>query len=78
MDFSATPYLELPYTIEVVREEDDVWFAQVKELRGCATQTDSWEQMYPILREAMTLWIETALEHEQSIPQPQGLALAAE
>ena len=63
-------YLSLPYTIEVVREADDVWFAQVKELRGCATQTDTWESVYPMIREAMELWIETALDHNQIIPEP--------
>lgn len=66
-------YLSLPYTIEVVREADDVWFAQVKELRGCATQTETWENVYPMIREAMALWIETALDYKQPIPEPSRI-----
>jgi predicted RNase H-like HicB family nuclease len=70
MNKDVAYYLGLPYTIEVVREADDVWFAQVRELRDCATQTETWDAVYPMIREVMALWIETALEDEQAIPEP--------
>jgi predicted RNase H-like HicB family nuclease len=70
MNKDVAYYLGLPYTIEVVREAEDVWLAQVRELRGCATQTETWDAVYPMIREAMALWIETALEDKQAIPEP--------
>ena len=36
-------YLALPYTIELVREEDAAWFARVVELPGCISEGDSAE-----------------------------------
>jgi antitoxin HicB len=66
-------YMALPYTIEVVPDEGDgLWFARVKQLRGCMTQAESWEALYPQIREAMQLWFELALERVRPIPEPVG------
>ncbi len=64
-------YLSLPYTIEVVPDDGDgLWFAKVKELKGCMTQAESWEEIYPMIREAMELWLEVALDRGLEIPEP--------
>lgn len=67
-------YLELPYTIEVVKdtsEEYSGWFARVVELPGCMTQADSFNELSAMIREAMVAWIETALEDGEPIPMPR-------
>jgi antitoxin HicB len=69
-------YLELPYTIEVVRDEGENyagWFARVVELPGCMTQADTFAELSEMIKEAMTVWIETALEDGETIPLPRTL-----
>ena len=67
-------YLSLPYTIEVLRDEDENnpgWFARVVELPGCMTQGDTFEELGEMIEDAMRAWIETALEDGQPIPEPR-------
>jgi len=67
-------YLELPYTIEVVKDRSEKysgWFARVVELPGCMTQADSFSELSTMIREAMAVWIETALEDGEAIPMPR-------
>ena len=63
-------YLSLPYTIEVIPDEG-AWFARVKELSGCMTEVDSWDEILPAIEEAKRLWLELALERGRPIPEPQ-------
>lgn len=64
-------YLALPYTIELVREEDAAWFARVVELPGCISEGDSAEDAAGMIQDAMAGWIELALEDGRSIPEPK-------
>lgn len=69
-------YLELPYTIEVVKDEGDDyagWFARVVELPGCMTQTDTFAELSEMIRDAMRAWLESALEDGETIPLPRSL-----
>ncbi len=68
-------YLALPYTIEIVPDEG-VWFARIKELDGCMTEVDSWEQILPAIEEAKRLWLELSLDRGRVIPEPQGAGAA--
>jgi len=75
MTKTVEEYLELPYTIEVVKDENDEysgWFARVVELPGCMTQADSFEELSDMIKDAMIAWIESALEDGQSIPVPRS------
>ena len=63
-------YLSLPYTIEITPDED-AWFAQIKELPGCITEVDEWEEILPAIQEAKQLWLEVSLEHGDPIPEPE-------
>jgi len=66
-------YLKLPYTIEVIKDESEEysgWFARVVELPGCMTQADTFTELSEMIQEAMTAWIETALEDGEKIPKP--------
>ena len=69
-------YLELPYTIEIVKDEGDNysgWFARVVELPGCMTQADNFVELSEMIREAMAVWIESALEDGETIPLPRSV-----
>lgn len=64
-------YLSLPYTIEMVREDEITWFARVVELPGCMTEGDSPEEVTAMICDAMTGWLELALEDGRPIPEPR-------
>jgi antitoxin HicB len=69
-------YLELPYTIEILKDKGDNysgWFARVVELPGCMTQADTFAELSDMIREAMAVWIETALEDGETIPMPRSV-----
>jgi len=68
-------YLELPYTIEITRENDvnnPGWVARVVELRGCITQADSFEELGEMIYDAMRVWLEVAIEDGLPIPEPRS------
>jgi antitoxin HicB len=64
-------YLALPYTLEII-PDDGAWFVQIKELPGCMTEVDEWDEVLPMIEDAKRLWIEAALAHGQEIPEPLG------
>lgn len=66
-------YLKLPYHIEVVYDNDEEnpgWVARVRELRGCITQGDTFEELGEMIQDAMRGWLEIALEDNIPIPEP--------
>jgi antitoxin HicB len=68
-------YLQLPYTIEVVRDEGEGytgWFARILGLPGCMTQADTFEELDEMVEDAMRAWIETAMDSGLSIPEPRN------
>jgi len=69
MNKTLEEYLALPYTIEII-PDDGAWFVQIKELSGCMTEVDAWDDIYPAIEEAKRLWIELALERGRLIPEP--------
>jgi len=67
-------YMRLPYTIEVIRDDDEEnpgWVARVVELPGCITQGDTFEELGEMIEDAMRGWIEVALEDGIPIPEPR-------
>jgi antitoxin HicB len=70
-------YLQLPYTLEIQRDDTEGvqgWFARVRELPGCMTQAERFEELGPMIEDAMRAWIETALADGQPVPQPRQQA----
>ena len=65
-------YMVLPYTIEIV-PDDGAWFVRIKELSGCITEVDTWEEIHDAAEEIKYLWLELALEKGRPIPEPVGL-----
>jgi hypothetical protein len=50
-------YLSLPYTIEIIPDvEDGGYVARIKELPGCLTQADTWEELPQMIDEAKAGW----------------------
>ena len=72
--FSYEDYLNLPYTIEVFRDDDEDnpgWVARVVELPGCITQGDTFEELGEMIEDAMRSWIGVALGEGIEIPEPR-------
>ena len=69
-------YMHLPYSIRVIPPEsdDEAWFAEIEELPGCMTVADEWEEILPMIRDAMAGWIAAALDANISIPEPAPIA----
>jgi predicted RNase H-like HicB family nuclease len=55
--------------------EDEVFIAEVPELPGCMAHGDSEESALQNIKEAIQLWIDTAREFGDSIPEPKGRRL---
>jgi len=56
-------------------EEDSVYLAEVPELPGCVAHGDSYEAALAQAQEAIQLWIDTAAEFGDPIPEPKGRRL---
>jgi|GEM_PF-410941 len=68
-------YLNLPYTIEVIRDNDPDnpgWVARVVELPGCITQADDFTELGEMIEDAMRSWITVAIEDDLPIPEPHS------
>ncbi|MBU1666356.1 MAG: type II toxin-antitoxin system HicB family antitoxin [Gammaproteobacteria bacterium] len=51
---------------------DEVFVAEVPELPGCMAHGDTQESTLANIKEAMQLWLETAREFGDPIPEPKG------
>ncbi|HHT9124366.1 MAG TPA: type II toxin-antitoxin system HicB family antitoxin [Candidatus Brocadiia bacterium] len=52
--------------------EDQVFIAEVPELPGCMAHGDTQEAALSSIKEAIQLWIDTAKEFGDPIPEPKG------
>lgn len=64
-------YLNLPYTLELIYDPDQAWFVRVKELPGCTSQGDTPNEAIEMIKDAMQVWLEIALEDGDTIPEPR-------
>ncbi len=63
------------YKYEIIfywSNEDAVFIAEVPELAGCMAHGGSQAAALKNVNEAMRLWIDTAQEFGDAIPQPKG------
>lgn len=56
-------------------DEDQVFVAEVPELPGCVAHGDTQGAALAKAQEAIQLWIDTALEFGDPVPQPKGRRL---
>jgi predicted RNase H-like HicB family nuclease len=57
--------------------DDNIFIAEVPELPGCSAHGDSRVSALENVNQAIELWIETATEFGDTVPQPKGERLAA-
>jgi predicted RNase H-like HicB family nuclease len=73
---SIQQYLDLPYHVSVVRNENERgqagWAASVEELPACTAVGNSPEEAVQRVRKAMKQWISSALERNEEIPEPRS------
>jgi len=55
--------------------EDEAFVAEVPELPGCAAHGPTPESALAEAQEAITLWLDTAREFGDPIPEPKGRRL---
>ena len=55
--------------------EDEVFVADVPELQGCMAHGETPEAALANVKEAIQLWIDTAKEFGDLIPEPKGCRL---
>lgn len=55
--------------------EDEVFVAEVPELPGCMAHGDTQEAALANAKEAVLLWIDTAREFGDQVPEPKGRRL---
>lgn len=55
--------------------EDDLFVAEVPELPGCKAHGNTQEDALSNINQAIELWLETAKEFGDFIPQPKGRKL---
>lgn len=61
-------YLSLPYPITLYPEPQGGYVAEIKDLPGCITQAETLEEVMANLQDAKHLWLETAYEFGDKIP----------
>lgn len=68
------------YKYEIIiywSEEDQIFIAEVPELSGCHAHGKTQSLALTNINEAIKLWLETASEYGDHIPQPKQHELAA-
>jgi predicted RNase H-like HicB family nuclease len=58
-------------------KEDEAFIAEVPELPGCMAHGDTQEEALANIKEAMRLWLDTAREFGDSVPEPRGRLMYA-
>ena len=53
-------------------EDDQAFISEVPELPGCMAHGDTHEAALASIRSAVELWIQTAKEFNDPIPEPKG------
>ena len=53
-------------------DEDRAYVADVPELPGCSAHGESYESALSNAKDAIVLWLETAKEFSDPIPEPKG------
>ena len=62
-------------TIIYWSDEDKLYLSEAPELPGCIAHGETYETALSNLKEAIDLWIETAKEFNDPVPEPKGRRL---
>ncbi len=66
-------YMSLPYDI-IIKRSNGGWFARIPDLPGCMTSADTFEELAPMIEDAMRGYIEVSLEHGDPVPEPNEIS----
>ncbi len=62
-------YLSLPCTIEIIPDtEEGGYVARVKEMCGCMTQAETWDDLLLMIQKAKQGWLKVALKYGHPMP----------
>jgi predicted RNase H-like HicB family nuclease len=61
----------------VIERDEDCYFATCPALHGCSTQGDTYEEALANIREAIELYVESLLAHDEEVPESNLLSLTA-
>jgi antitoxin HicB len=64
-------YMKLPYKTIIIPDPYGGFFVKVEELEGCMSQGETEEEALKNIKEAKELWLETAIEMNIKIPEPE-------
>lgn len=64
-------YLERRYPLVVVQEDDESYFVEYPDLKGCFSTGYTLEEAIQLSLDAKKAWIETALAENIEIPAPK-------
>lgn len=67
----------IKYEIIIWSHKDQVYIADVPELRGCTAHGKAHESVLKNAKNAIRLWLDTALEFGDPIPEPKGRQMLA-
>jgi predicted RNase H-like HicB family nuclease len=56
-------------------DADQVYIAEIPELPGCLAHGETAEQALANAQQAIELWVATAIEFGDAVPQPKGRRL---
>ena len=68
-----TFYLSLRYPVTIHTDPDGGYVAEIEELPGCMTQSETIDEAFEALEDARQLWIKTAYDDSQDIPVPRDM-----
>ena len=66
-------YMKLPYTVEMVNNDDGSVFVSIKELKGCMSEGDTVEEALEMIEDAKQCWLEMAHDKGMNIPLPDSM-----
>jgi antitoxin HicB len=58
------------YRLEVFRDEDGSWVAEVPELPGCVAASIDPQDLFALAEDAIAAWIEAAVDDGRTVPAP--------
>lgn len=66
-------YLNLNYPFVLQECEDGTYFIKYPDLKGCMSVGNTIDEAIQMGKDALKLWIETAIEDGKSVPEPKSL-----
>ena len=66
-------YLGLRYPITIHSDPDGGYVAEIEELPGCMTQSETLDEAFKAIEDAQQVWIKGTYEMGQDIPLPRDM-----